>query len=666
MRSLLTKRASILLASGALVASLTATLPLGSAPAASAASFNLTVAANGMPGMVGVDAIYSGGAGAGGAYDDFEWWDTNGRMLSALTVRDVDPAGRSLTQMRYEFYPKPTPRANEDTYDPWTVDVGGAHVQVDRGAAGWGGIGTVLLPRIGDQYGGFRADGSIVSSSPVPDGRVSMDVFQVPYNYPDVGPALPRTTAGAEMAAFATAPNHGNRWTAGVTWPGSYIVFVRDTATGTEIAAFTEIYPGRVPTVDLDATCFGFDTCNYTAGGPTASPGGGFHTLSPTRILDTRIGLGIGNGPISPGDGRIREPNPLIRRDMVANHELKVTGMYGIPEAGVAAVLLNVTASQPTDTSWLSLFPKPPRGANIYDDQSSYGAIPATSNLNLLPYVDVPNMVVAPVGAGGKIRIFNWAGTTHLIADVAGWIDSTGTMNGGSAFTGVSPTRVMDTRLGQGGTTFSPGEERTIKVADINGVPAGATSVVLNITGANAAGVGWAAAYPTGEARPTVSNINVAPGRTRANLAVVKVGADGNIQLLVAETSADVIVDVYGYYAPNGGMVRPISPQRIADTRTSGPLGPHDTRRFAVAGLGGVPANATGVIMNLTAVAPTSDGYLTVWPAGTKQPTASNVNFTGGQDVPNLVMVGLQGGAVDIFNELGNTHVLLDVVAYVV
>jgi hypothetical protein len=34
--------------------------------------------------------------------------------------------------------------------------------------------------------------------------------------------------------------------------------------------------------------------------------------------------------------------------------------------------------------------------------------------------------------------------------------------------------------------------------------------------------------------------------------------------------------------------------------------------------------------------------------------------------VPNLVMVRLGGGNVDIFNELGSTEVMLDVVAYVV
>jgi hypothetical protein len=655
------KWAPILLATGTIAATIASTSL--DVPVAGAATVNPSIDTGGVPGMVGLDAIY-GGSGGGGDYDDFEWYDANGRLREPLFAPDRDPAGRALTQLRYEFYPKPTPTENEDTYDPYAVNVGGAHVE----ANGTQSIGTVRLPQIGDQNGGFRADGKVISSTPVADGRVGYDVFQVPYSYPDSGPPLPQTDTGASMAGFASSGSRGNTWSAGVTWPGMYTVFVADTATGRKVQAFTEIFAGRVPTIDLDATCFGFDLCTYLEGGPPTPTGGAFHSMSPVRILDTRTGQGISNGPISPGDGRIDEPNPIIRRDVAANHELKVTGLHGIPESGVSAVLLNVTAAQPTEPSFVSLYPKPPRFGDLYDDQASYRALPTTSNLNTQPFIDVPNMVVAPVGAGGKIRIYNFAGTSHLIADVAGWIDSSGNMQAGTGFTGVSPVRLLDTRTGFGGTggTFSAGQERTLHVAGANGVPADATSVVLNVTGANAAGVGWAAAYPTGEARPTVSNINLSPGRTRANLAVVKVGKGGNVQLLVAETNADVIVDVYGYFSPSGGMVTPIAPQRVADTRGSRALGPFETRGFQVAGLAGIPAEATGVIMNVTAAAPSSDGYLTVWPSGTPRPTASNVNFTGGQDVPNLVMVRLGGGNVDIFNELGSTQVLLDVVGYVV
>ena len=68
--------------------------------------------------------------------------------------------------------------------------------------------------------------------------------------------------------AFGSAYSRGTTWTAGVGWTGRYIMFVTDTATGNKITALVDITPGDVPTIDLDAICFGFDTCNYLAGGP--------------------------------------------------------------------------------------------------------------------------------------------------------------------------------------------------------------------------------------------------------------------------------------------------------------------------------------------------------------------------------------------------------------
>ncbi len=48
-------------------------------------------------------------------------------------------------------------------------------------------------------------------------------------------------------------------------------------------------------------------------------------------------------------------------------------------------------------------------------------ARPLASNLNLAAGQDVPNLVVAKVGANGQVSIFNASGSTHLIVDVAGW-----------------------------------------------------------------------------------------------------------------------------------------------------------------------------------------------------------------------------------------------------
>lgn len=660
---MLSRRCAPFLAAVAASAAVATALPIDDAPAR-ALSSDPVIEAGGATGMVGFGAFY-GSCGSTVGYTDHAWWGRDGRMERPLYAADRHEAGCAMTMLRWELYPGSTQNQETDEYDPYTFPAGGSHVQrTPADGPNWKDPGTIPLPFLGDTHGAFRATGKIVSATPITEGRLKMDTFQVPYD-PYPGPGLVVTNTGAQVGAFATTVSRGDEWTAGVAWPGQYRLDLTDTQNGVHLWALTDLRDGAIPTIDLDAWCFGFEICQYVAGGPLAANGGGFHPLSPTRILDTRAGVGIANGPIRPGDGRLNEPNPYMRIDSRLNHEIKVTGNYGVPATGVAAVLLNVTSTMATDPGFVSLVPRPPNAGDVLDDQSSYGALPNTSNLNVAPGLDIPNAVVATVGAGGKIRIYSNPGSTHLIADIAGWIDNSGTVRSGSGFTGLTPERLVDTRLGLGGATFAAGNDRVLKVAGVAGVPADATSVVLNVTGANAAGTGWAVAYPNGETPPNASTINLAAGRTRANLAVVKVGRGGSVRLRVAETSADLIVDVFGYYSPGAGAVVPITPTRVVDTRATGPLGDHEVRRFPVAGVGGVPAGATAAIVNVTAL-PTANGYLTVWPSGTTQPTASNVNFAGGQDVPNLAMVALgEGGKLDVFNELGATHVLIDVMAYV-
>jgi hypothetical protein len=64
-----------------------------------------------------------------------------------------------------------------------------------------------------------------------------------------------------------------------------------------------------------------------------------------------------------------------------------------------------------------------------------------------------------------------------------------------------------------------------------------------------------------------------------------------------------------------------------------------------VAGRGGVAADAAAVALNVTVADPTGRGFVTVYPCGATQPTASNVNFVAGSVVPNAVIskVGADG-----------------------
>ena len=97
-----------------------------------------------------------------------------------------------------------------------------------------------------------------------------------------------------------------------------------------------------------------------------------------------------------------------------------------------------------------------------------------------------------------------------------------------------------------------------------------------------------------------------------------------------------------------GGFVG-VTPNRLLDTRNFGGGGcVTGTRNLTVTGgTTTVPIGASAVALNVTVVAPTLSGYLTVFPAGASQPTASNLNYVAGQVVPNgvFVKVGI-GGAV--------------------
>jgi len=317
--------------------------------------------------------------------------------------------------------------------------------------------------------------------------------------------------------------------------------------------------------------------------------------------------------------------------------------------------------------------PKPPRVGDIFNDQASYGALPDTSNLNIDNGDPVPNLVLARDGAGGKIRIYNYLGPTHVIADIAGWFGTGGAHTDGAGFEGVVPERLLDSRNGIGGPArkFSAGETRSVQVAGVAGVPRNAESVVVNITLTGADRIGYVTGFPDGQPVPDASNVNIVPGGVRANTAVVKVGAGGRIGLRVAETSADVIVDVLGSFGPYGGRVTAVTPQRIVDSRSglgtrAAPWGQGEVRTVAVAGRGGVPADATAVIANVTATNTTSWGFVSAWPAGAPQPSSSNLNFLPGQNVPNLVMLKLgSGGRISIANGLGSANVLVDVMGYV-
>ena len=82
-----------------------------------------------------------------------------------------------------------------------------------------------------------------------------------------------------------------------------------------------------------------------------------------------------------------------------------------------------------------------------------------------------------------------------------------------------------------------------------------------------------------------------------------------------------------------------------------------------------VPPPATAIVLNVTVTNPSAPSYLTVFPdpgPGTSPPVeTSDINYTAGQTVANLVVVGVgYSGLVDLYNVVGSADVVIDVVGY--
>lgn len=230
----------------------------------------------------------------------------------------------------------------------------------------------------------------------------------------------------------------------------------------------------------------------------------------------------------------------------------------------------------------------------------------------------------------------------------------------------VTPARILDTRST---SAVGPAASISVQVTGRGGVPAtGVQAVVMNVTAVAPTVGGYLSAWPTGEAQPEVSSLNFVPGQTVPNLVTVKVGATGAVSIFNAAGQTHVLADVVGYYddaaAAGGGWYNPLTPARLLDTRASGPVGANSAISLPVAGRGGVPASGVqAVVLNVTAVDPTGSGFVTVWPGGAR-PNASSLNFTAGQTIANLVIVGVNSGSVSLYNETGSTQLVVDVVGW--
>ncbi|HJV09215.1 MAG TPA: hypothetical protein VJ653_06020, partial [Acidimicrobiales bacterium] len=309
--------------------------------------------------------------------------------------------------------------------------------------------------------------------------------------------------------------------------------------------------------------------------------------------------------------------------------------------------------------------------------------LPLAANLNYVAGQTVPNLVTVKVGAGGQVSLYNNAGSTHVVADVAGWYGEVGATSG-SRFTSLAPARILDTRDGTGTQLpqncpgvprLCPGGSVDIQVTGLGGVPTtGVDAVVLNVTVTQPTATSFLTAWPAGADKPWAANLNYVAGQTVPNLVVVKVGAGGKISLYNDAGSTHVVADVTGWFGadgvPGAAGYTSLVPARILDTRFAvgapGVLGQGSTLDLQMTGRGGVPASGvSAVVLNVTVTQPTAPSFLTAWPTGSPFPLAANLNYVANLTVPNLVVVKVgTGGKVSLYNDAGSTHVVADVAGW--
>ena len=409
-------------------------------------------------------------------------------------------------------------------------------------------------------------------------------------------------------------------------------------------------------------------------------PGGGF--------ASTAVNAGVqGVASVTPlADGRIIVGGGFHGFDDAFPMPFNITRL--LPPAQPAEAPTGLTAQPGDGQALVSFTPSGTHGLTIlnYEFSVAGGGWVARAPASAVPAVTVPGLVNG-VDHQVRVRAVTSAGpgvasaavTVRPVAPVA------------SVFVPTPPTRVVDSRVASGGAGPIPGgSARVLSVANaLTGggvvVPAGAVAVAYNLTVPNPSAAGHVRVMPGDAATVTsASAINFRAGETIANASVVRVDAARQVKIY-AGTTADVIVDVVGYYLPspdggaapmNGaaGRFTPVPPVRVYDAGAD-PLGPLQGGQGRVVNIGRtqadgtpiVPTGATAVAYNLTVVGTSGPGHLRVMPGYQGSTESSAINWsTAGERIANGSVIGVgPNREMRVFNGGGApVRFLVDVVGY--
>ena len=267
--------------------------------------------------------------------------------------------------------------------------------------------------------------------------------------------------------------------------------------------------------------------------------------VAPQRLLDTRSGARVA---------------------AATERRLRVAGTPGIA-AGATAAVLNVTVVLPVAAGFVSVKP--------------CGATTNASTVNFFAGEVVAHLTFTALG-GGDVCLYSSA-ATHLLVDSFGYVPN-------GSVRAVTPARLLDTRIGLGGTTgkLASGQTARLQVSGRGNVPDGAAGATVNVVAIEGQGDGFVTLWPCGPAAPLASTLNLWPGMARSNQATIEVSDTGElcIRAFTANgTGVHVVLDVVGYVA-DAGTANP------GTTTTT--IDPYSTTTVPTGGSGGFPTLPVG------------------------------------------------------------------------
>jgi hypothetical protein len=358
-----------------------------------------------------------------------------------------------------------------------------------------------------------------------------------------------------------------------------------------------------------------------------------------------------------------------------------------IPADGVIVYAANVTVVPHGYLGVLTVWP-------------AGGPQPLVSLLNSLDGRTKANAALLNGGTKGNISVFAEE-TTDFILDVTGYFTSTTT---GMVYVPVAPCRIIDTRNGTGGAGITyngppapdplvASQARTWEIAypitideqvqAANGcnLPydvGGAYSVNVTMVPVNNQPIWFASAWGAssnlttgGNVEPPFSNVNATTGTVTANAAIVN---GQNLFTAYADTPADLVVDVTGWFAPanlapEGLALYAVPPCRALDTRETNAYGAFPgTMQIPLSPNPNCPLPAgsptpRSFVLNATVVPYGGLPYLTLWPDGQAQPLVSTLNSDDGFIASNMAIVGtgpLSSNPSAQANSVTRTELILD------